>query len=567
MADIFLSSDACKVLSGKHIVVIGGSNMRGLYKDIVWLVNDSSLIPYECLGAKGESRFPDFNWKVGCPKKPSSRLRRIFHDGNRDNLLDFNGLHAGRGYVEPRRYYNEKHDITVNYVFVTRVWTASLDAWLESYEEKNGQRLDLILMNSCLWDVNRWGPFGIKEYKENLPKLLTTVKSILSEEDGMFIWLTAQPGSRELNSKGMNVPGLEFQNKTTRYNVVEANFYTAHKVSEAGFDVVDLHFYCLLQTFRRNRDGIHWSPEANRYVSNLILTHVALAQDKKMPGNVKDYSLQKVTFMAHVARGKITDESEIKAKVQDLNKIAGKVIGGGDNSKHGRKCEMPPMAQLQDMASKLPPFSARIANTLGGGVGPNRNQPNRAQGRLHPYQQQGGNFAPGRNRGGDGGNLNHNNAPVWQNNNPCHSQMMMNLPQYRQQQQQQQPNVMMNGPHFGPPNFGGCNNFEVSNRQGFGRWDNRPDPGLPNDGFPGGGMNQFGGPGPGGFNRPWGPGPGGNSAFPMNNMNNMNYGPINPMFQDMFGNANNMDNFDGGDQINRFNTMFSGGNNNPFSQN
>ena len=66
----------------------------------------------------------------------------------------------------------------------------------------------------------------------------------------------------------MNTPGLEFQNFTTRFNLVHANFYAAHKVAEAGYDVIDLHYYSLFQTFRRNPDGIHWSSEANRFISN-----------------------------------------------------------------------------------------------------------------------------------------------------------------------------------------------------------------------------------------------------------------------------------------------------------
>ena len=56
-----------------------------------------------------------------------------------------------------------------------------------------------------------------------------------------------------MNSKGMMTPGLEFQKLTTRFNVVHANFCAAHTVSEAGFNVIDLHYYSLFQTFRRNR--------------------------------------------------------------------------------------------------------------------------------------------------------------------------------------------------------------------------------------------------------------------------------------------------------------------------
>ena len=45
MCDIFNRKDARNVLANKHIAVIGGSNMRGLYKDLVWLINDDSFTP------------------------------------------------------------------------------------------------------------------------------------------------------------------------------------------------------------------------------------------------------------------------------------------------------------------------------------------------------------------------------------------------------------------------------------------------------------------------------------------------------------------------------------------
>merc|ERR1719273_2303046 len=165
-------------------------------------------------------------------------------------------------------------------------------------------------MNSLLWDVNRWGPNGIDEYKKNLTKLLATVKNILSE-DGLFIWLTAQPGSAELNSAAMETRGLEFQKTTTRFNVIQANFYTAHEVANAGYEVIDLHYYFLLQTFRRNRDGIHWSPEANRYVSNLVLTHISLKENKALPGrNQKDYALERVIMIHDIETGKYQNDGQ-----------------------------------------------------------------------------------------------------------------------------------------------------------------------------------------------------------------------------------------------------------------
>ena len=65
---------------------------------------------------------------------------------------------------------------------------------MQRQENDIERKLDLVIMNSVLWDVNRWGPNFVTDYKKNLVKLLDCVKSVLAE-DGMFIWLTAQPGT------------------------------------------------------------------------------------------------------------------------------------------------------------------------------------------------------------------------------------------------------------------------------------------------------------------------------------------------------------------------------------
>jgi hypothetical protein len=81
----------------------------------------------------------------------------------------------------------------LHYVFITRVWGKDLDEWLSTFEDRNGgSKIDVLIMSSCLWDFNRWGPFGVKEYKENLSKLLSKVKDCLASH-GTFVWLTALP--------------------------------------------------------------------------------------------------------------------------------------------------------------------------------------------------------------------------------------------------------------------------------------------------------------------------------------------------------------------------------------
>ena len=65
----------------------------------------------------------------------------------------------------------------------------------------------------------------------------------------------------------MSIPGLEFQNFTSKFSVVEANHLSAGIMRRAGFNVIDLHFELQGQTSRRYPDGIHWPPIINRSLS------------------------------------------------------------------------------------------------------------------------------------------------------------------------------------------------------------------------------------------------------------------------------------------------------------
>ena len=129
MAEILGHKDAQYVLEGKHVAILGGSNMRGLYKDMVWLLNDSSLVPYECLGEKLEKNYPNFEGKrwEKSTIKVSKRLRKIFDKDNVDLLLKGEGLHPGRNYIEPRTYHHKKKNITINYFFTTRYFFFCLE--------------------------------------------------------------------------------------------------------------------------------------------------------------------------------------------------------------------------------------------------------------------------------------------------------------------------------------------------------------------------------------------------------------------------------------------------------
>ena len=61
MSDIFLSEDTQRILRGKNILLLGGSVTRGLYKDLICLLNTNALLHENILRAKREPKFPDFS--------------------------------------------------------------------------------------------------------------------------------------------------------------------------------------------------------------------------------------------------------------------------------------------------------------------------------------------------------------------------------------------------------------------------------------------------------------------------------------------------------------------------
>ncbi|XP_063220941.1 PC-esterase domain-containing protein 1A-like isoform X1 [Bacillus rossius redtenbacheri] len=139
-------------------------------------------------------------------------------------------------------------------------------------------------MNSCLWDLSRWGPNGVCAYKDNLLKLMKFLNQNLPQET-LFIWTTALPISQNCYG-GFLIKQVEFLKHTLRFEVMEANMYARDVVANHGYDVLDLHYYFTMQIFRRAKDGIHWLPEAVRFMTNLVLTHTALSWHHPLPGNV-----------------------------------------------------------------------------------------------------------------------------------------------------------------------------------------------------------------------------------------------------------------------------------------
>ena len=122
---------------------------------------------------------------------------------------------------------------------------------------------------------------GHEEFKIKLDDLIRNI-SFKSAVGTQTFWITTPPSkvftdlfllssgifwfsvSEETGSRAMAFNNLVFQNYLTRYNLVELNHFASIKLKANNVNVIDIFFSLQSQIAFRNKDGIHWYPEANR---------------------------------------------------------------------------------------------------------------------------------------------------------------------------------------------------------------------------------------------------------------------------------------------------------------
>jgi len=294
MADIFLKDDAIKLFKHKSILFLGDSIMRNIYQDFLTLFNTGKLTSHTILQKKG-TQLPGY---AGDELSPGSGK-----------------LIPGRDFREERELPEDsRHSIHARYYFLVRCWDRDLEKYLDRIGRK--REPDLILVLSCLWDINRWGSGGIEEYKKNSKKLLSYFKA--NFPSAQVMWLTSPPISVEVRA-AVCLPGMD--QGGMRFNVMESNLMVATNAASHGYDVVDLHHYMMHQVHKRKHDGVHWTQDAVRFQTNLILTHYSLSRDIELPGREKGKIVEVAKKVAQAAEEgpfdivvKDSNDNEVKKK-------------------------------------------------------------------------------------------------------------------------------------------------------------------------------------------------------------------------------------------------------------
>lgn len=250
---IFKSADVRNLLANRRVVLMGCSNVRAIYKDLICIYHKDEFIS-------------------------NQKLRLKMEDSSFGDVLVSHGKkHNGRDYREERLYTRKKTSIA--FYFLTRVYSDYVKSILAGMIRDNVP--DVIIVGSCLWDITRWGPNGVKEYKENLKKFFNELTRILPSTS-LVMWLTAAPLAQDVRG-GFLIPQLEFLKYSLRFHVLEANTFCRETADKYGIDVVDVHYHLRMLLEHRAEDGIHWLPLAVRLCTNLVLTHIALSWGFKGP--------------------------------------------------------------------------------------------------------------------------------------------------------------------------------------------------------------------------------------------------------------------------------------------
>ncbi|XP_024143295.1 PC-esterase domain-containing protein 1A [Oryzias melastigma] len=241
---------ASQLLHNKFVVVLGDSIQRGVYKDLVLMLQTDRYLTQRQLKSKGEMSFEqDCLVEGGCLSQMSN----------------------GTEYREVRQFQSGQH--LVRFYFLTRVFSRYMESIIKDFDR--GPKPDVVIVNSCVWDISRYNSSWLDDYQENLHRFFRELRRVLPEET-LVIWNITMPLGKSIRG-GFLVPEIEHKAPNLRYDVIQANFYSGTLADAHQRDVLDLHFRFRFSLHHRTNDGVHWNAAAHRTITCLLLDHIAQA--------------------------------------------------------------------------------------------------------------------------------------------------------------------------------------------------------------------------------------------------------------------------------------------------
>ncbi|CAJ0593979.1 unnamed protein product [Cylicocyclus nassatus] len=265
------------LLKDVHLMFVGDSLMRGIYKDVIVMLHGNDLIDDSMLKSKTEPTF------FG------------------DKMIDVLPLEKDRVFRQAREYHTEYY--LIQYLFTTRVMKDDIETALLELCTAN-EFPDVLFINSCLWDITRYNRAidettrqtatqpqiertSLEEFLERISMLLRRLRLILPATT-QVVWVN-MPWPLPVDTRSFQNRAGSTDKYLNRMLIVDANFRASQLFRAAGYDVLDIAFYMRNQALYayRVKDGVHWDSIGTRIMSQLVVGHLARSWNIPPPRNIQ----------------------------------------------------------------------------------------------------------------------------------------------------------------------------------------------------------------------------------------------------------------------------------------
>ena len=143
-------------------------------------------------------------------------------------------------YYEIRQFEDSKYNLMIRYQFITKVYGDLVKQLCTDLEAGEVPMPQILIINSCMWDITRWGPYQEENYKGNIIKLFSHLRKFLPD-DTLVLWTTTPPVSSERIKGGVLLQQHDFQRHAMRFIFMEANSFVQQVCVAFEYDILDLH--------------------------------------------------------------------------------------------------------------------------------------------------------------------------------------------------------------------------------------------------------------------------------------------------------------------------------------
>ncbi|UJR29051.1 hypothetical protein I4U23_010266 [Adineta vaga] len=278
--------DLRRIFQNKYVVSMGDSNMRSIYKDFILLLQE-------------EKELSDADRKAGGNKESICG----------DTLLEggvYKSLASGIEYEEKRIFL--ANIFLVKFIFLTRCLNDVVTRTFDEFQ-RDTEKPDLVVINSTLWDISRYGANGEADFKRNLPICFDELRAATSPTT-IILWLTALPISAEPSAAVFDEK-YRPENKYWRTQFLHINAYSAELAKKKNCEVLDVHYLFRQHPDLRDTDGCHWNSHGHRLITSFIAQTVSLIWH--VPYLDRTVIEHKERELHGICHRKITEENESSA--------------------------------------------------------------------------------------------------------------------------------------------------------------------------------------------------------------------------------------------------------------